>query len=85
MRQATLEATRHDLKLQQKSCTESTEKMRASLQQYKKQKTDEILSLNNTISQLKKRLEEMEAEVFVLESKKDYTLQDASRRTLEFG
>ena len=58
---------------------------RAELQAYTKTKTDEIVNLNNTISRLKKQLETYEAESYAQETKKDYSLQVASQKTLEYG
>ncbi len=58
---------------------------RAELQAYTKAKTDEILNLNNSISRLKTELEDCEAESYAQESKKDYSLQVASQKTLEYG
>ncbi len=57
----------------------------AELQSYRKQKTNEILNLNNRIARLKKELEQLEAECFMQEAKKDYSLQVASQKTLEYG
>ncbi len=58
---------------------------RAELQAYVKSNTDENLNLNNTISGKKKQLEELEQETYTLEAKKNYALQVASQRTLEYG
>ena len=58
---------------------------RSELQGYTKTKTDEIVNLNNTISRLKKQLETYEAESYAQETKKDYSLQVASQKTLEYG
>lgn len=58
---------------------------RSDLQAYTKTKTDEIVNLNNTISRLKKQLETYEAESYAQETKKDYSLQVASQKTLEYG
>ena len=58
---------------------------RSELQVYTKMKTDEIVNLNNTISRLKKQLETYEAESYAQETKKDYSLQVASQKTLEYG
>lgn len=52
---------------------------------YTKMKTDEIVNRNNTISRLKKQLENCEAESYAQETKKDYSLQVASQKTLEYG
>ena len=60
-------------------------KSRSELQAYTKTKTDEIVNLNNTISRLKKQLETYEAESYAQETKKDYSLQVASQKTLEYG
>ena len=64
---------------------DSTIICRAELQAYTKAKTDEILNLNNSISRLKTELEDCEAESYAQESKKDYSLQVASQKTLEYG
>lgn len=58
---------------------------RSELQVYTKMKSDEIVNLNNTISRLKKQLENYEAESYAQETKKDYSLQVASQKTLEYG
>lgn len=48
-------------------------------------KTDEILNLNNCVSNLKKELESYEGEALAHETRKDYSLQVASQKTLEYG
>jgi predicted nuclease with TOPRIM domain len=75
MRHATLQATNQDLKEHQHKCAELAEKTRAELNLYVKQKTDEILNLNNHLARLKKELESFEALAIAQESKKDYSLQ----------
>lgn len=49
LRHATLSATNADLKDHQRRCSELAEKVRTELQIYVKQKTDEILNLNNQV------------------------------------
>ena len=56
---ATLVATNGDLQTHARECTCTNEKTRMELQIYAKGKTDEILNLNNEISQLKKLLESL--------------------------
>jgi predicted nuclease with TOPRIM domain len=85
MRHATLQATNQDLKEHQHRCAELAEKTRAELNVYIKQKTDEILNLNNHLARLKKELESFEQQAMAQESKKDYSLQVASQKTLEYG
>lgn len=85
MRHATLLATNNDLKEHQRRCAELAEKVRAELTLYVKQKTDEILNLNNSVARLKKELEGYEGEALVQEAKKDSSLQVASQKTLEYG
>ncbi|GLI67448.1 hypothetical protein VaNZ11_011641 [Volvox africanus] len=85
LRHATLSATNADLKDHQRRCSELAEKVRTELQIYVKQKTDEILNLNNQVAKLKTELEGYEAEAMVQEAKKDSSLQIASQRTLEYG
>ena len=51
LRHATLSATNADLKDHQRRCSELAEKVRTELQIYVKQKTDEILNLNNQVGQ----------------------------------
>mmetsp|Transcript_14208 Transcript_14208/g.36465 ORF Transcript_14208/g.36465 Transcript_14208/m.36465 type:complete len:311 (+) Transcript_14208:219-1151(+) len=85
MRYATLNATNEDVRKQQFDTEEASERLRAELLQYSKMKTDEILNLNNQISQLKKQLEAHQLENLDYESKKDHSLQVASTRTLEYG
>ncbi|KAK9823584.1 hypothetical protein WJX72_003990 [[Myrmecia] bisecta] len=84
-RHATLEATNDDLKEQQNQAAELAEQTRSDLVAYTKAKTDEILNLNNMISRLKKELESYEQESYAQEAKKDYSLQVASQKTLEYG
>mmetsp|Transcript_20045 Transcript_20045/g.36043 ORF Transcript_20045/g.36043 Transcript_20045/m.36043 type:complete len:298 (-) Transcript_20045:332-1225(-) len=85
MRYATLSATNADLKEHQRKCGELAEKVRSELQVFVKQKTDEILNLNNQLSRLKKELEQYEGDALVQEAKKDSSLQVASQKTLEYG
>ncbi|DBB07814.1 TPA: hypothetical protein ACH3X3_009224 [Trebouxia sp. C0006] len=85
LRHATLAATNQDLKEQRNHFGEAAEQTRSELQAYTKTKTDEIVNLNNTISRLKKQLETYEAESYAQETKKDYSLQVASQKTLEYG
>ena len=59
MRHATLVATNGDLQTHARECTCTNEKTRMELQIYTKGRTDEILNLNNKISQLKKLLESL--------------------------
>lgn len=54
-------------------------------QLFVKTKTDEILHHNNTISRLKKELEDNQREVYGLEAKKDKVVQAAAERTREIG
>lgn len=75
MRYATLNATNEDVRKQQFDTEEASERLRAELLQYSKMKTDEILNLNNQISQLKKQLEAHQLENLDYESKKDHSLQ----------
>ncbi|GAX82119.1 hypothetical protein CEUSTIGMA_g9547.t1 [Chlamydomonas eustigma] len=85
MRHATLLATNQDLKEHQRKCAELAEKIRTELQVYMKQKTDEILNLNNELARLKKELETYEGDALVQQAKKDHSLQVASQKTLEYG
>ena len=50
-----------------------------------KSKSDEILHHNNTISRLKKELEDNQLETYGLEAKKDKVVQAAAERTREIG
>ncbi len=74
-RYATLNATNEDVRQQQDETDEASEKLRGELVLYTKQKTDEILNLNNQISQLKKQMEAYHLESLDQESKKDNSLQ----------
>ena len=56
-----------------------------NIQVYVKQKTDEILSLNNELARLKKEVESYEGDALVQQAKKDHSLQVASQKTLEYG
>ena len=85
MRHETLQATNKDLRDHLNNCEEENENTRSELQTYTKEATDRILSLNNTISKLKKELEERERVSQKIESHKDYVLQDASRKIEELG
>eukprot|EP00879_Flechtneria_rotunda_P023786 GHRR01025185.1.p1 GENE.GHRR01025185.1~~GHRR01025185.1.p1 ORF type:complete len:250 (+),score=78.43 GHRR01025185.1:128-877(+) len=62
MRHATLQATNDDLRSHQQRCACEAEAIRAALQAFNKQKTDEILNLNNRLAQSKKQLEDYEQE-----------------------
>eukprot|EP01025_Chloroclados_australasicus_P060720 TRINITY_DN7828_c0_g1_i1.p1 TRINITY_DN7828_c0_g1~~TRINITY_DN7828_c0_g1_i1.p1 ORF type:complete len:313 (-),score=45.32 TRINITY_DN7828_c0_g1_i1:322-1260(-) len=84
-RHATMKATNQDLKEQQVSCEQETEQVRTDYIQYRKNKMDEILNLNNEIARLKKEVEQYEGAAMSQESKKDYSLQIASQKTLEYG
>ena len=85
MRHETLLATNKDLRQHATTCEDDNEGTRAELQSYTKEATDKILSLNNTISKLKKELEERERVSQKIESTKDYLLQDASRKIDQLG
>lgn len=85
MRHATLQATNNDLKEHQNRCADLAERTRVELQIYTKQKTDEILNLDNRLAQLKKELEAYEQDISLQEAHKDHSLQVASQRTLEYG
>ncbi|GBG70267.1 hypothetical protein CBR_g6396 [Chara braunii] len=85
MRYATLEATNGDLKQHAQLCAEKNEVTRADLQTYSKMKTNEILNLNNEVSQLKKDFEQYERDALALQTKLDYTLQNAGYKTLQHG
>ena len=74
-RYATLKANNAENREKQEMTDEASEKQRAELLQYSKQKTDEILNLNNQISQLKKHMEALHLESLDYESKKDNSLQ----------
>lgn len=50
-----------------------------------KSKSDEILHHNNTISRLKKELEDHQREAYGLEAKKDSVAQAAAERLREIG
>jgi len=52
-----MQATHTDLCSHQQQCASETEEVRAALQALTKQKSDEILNLNNHLAQLKKQLE----------------------------
>lgn len=82
---ATLQATNADLKVHQEKCATLADSTRSELQTYLKQATDEILNKNNQIAIMKKELEGHGQEAAVLEMKKDYTLQHACQKTLEYG
>lgn len=60
MRHATLQATNDDLRHHQRQSAAEAEEVRVALQTCTKQKTDEILNLNNRLAQLKKQLESYE-------------------------
>lgn len=64
---------------------EESDSMRAELQSYEKMKTDEILSLNNKISKLKKTLEELENENLTLQAGLENNSQNLSQKALEHG
>ncbi|KAF6257143.1 flagellar associated protein [Scenedesmus sp. NREL 46B-D3] len=85
LRHATLQATNDDLRAHQLHSAAEAEEIRVALQAFTKQKMDEILNLNNKLSQLKKQLESYEQQAAQQELKKDYSLRVASQRTLEYG
>eukprot|EP00959_Pyramimonas_sp_CCMP1952_P353324 7402434-Pyramimonas_sp.AAC.1 len=85
MRYATLEATNSDLRNNKKNSEIQQEQYRTDLQSYTKLKTDEILNLNNTISRLKKDLEQCERNAVIHQQEKDQALHYASQKTLEHG
>uniref|UniRef100_A0A383V3C6 DUF4200 domain-containing protein n=1 Tax=Tetradesmus obliquus TaxID=3088 RepID=A0A383V3C6_TETOB len=85
LRHATLQATNDDLRAHQQYSAAEAEEIRVALQAFTKQKMDEILNLNNKLSQLKKQLENYEQQAAQQELKKDYSLRVASQRTLEYG
>lgn len=62
-RYATLQATNDDLRTHQQACAAQAEEVRVALQQFKQAKSDEVLSLNNRLAQLKKTLEGYEQQV----------------------
>lgn len=85
MRHKTLEVTNADLGKSQRLGELNSERARQELQGTIKQKTDEILNLNNKISQLKKELESKERDVLALQSGMDYEMAMASQKTLDYG
>lgn len=85
MRHKTLEVTNADLGRSQRLGELNSERARQELQVTIKQKTDEILNLNNKISQLKKELESKERDVLALQSGMDYEMAMASQKTLDYG
>jgi predicted RNase H-like nuclease (RuvC/YqgF family) len=68
MRHATLQATNDDLRAHQQRCSKEAEDIRQALQVFVKQKSDEILNLNNTLAKLKKQLEQQEEQAGLLVS-----------------
>lgn len=68
LRHATLQATNDDLRAHQQRCSKDAEDIRQALQAFVKQKTDEILDLNNTLAKLKKQLEQQEEQAGFLVS-----------------
>jgi len=85
MRHSTLQATNRDLRKHMAWCDESADAARSQLAAFVKQRTDELLLLNNQLSQLKQQLEAYEQEAGVQEAAKDSTLKVASQRTLVYG
>lgn len=55
------------------------------MESYAKKATDENLNLYNRISELEKEVEDLQQQTYMLESKKEYALQAASQKTLEYG
>jgi hypothetical protein len=68
MRHANLQATNDDLRAHQQRCSKEAEDIRQALQAFVKQKSDEILNLNNTLAKLKKQLEQQEEQAGLLVS-----------------
>eukprot|EP00775_Hariotina_reticulata_P008951 gene8951-9127_t len=85
MRFATLQAAHADLCSHQQKCASEAEEVRAALQALTKQKSDEILNLNNHLAELKKQLELYQQQASLQEFHKDCSLQVAAQRTLEYG
>lgn len=69
LRHATLQATNDDLRAHQQRCSQEAEDIRTALQAFIKQKSDEILDLNNTLAKLKKQLEQQEEQAGLLVSR----------------
>lgn len=68
LRHATLQATNDDLRSHQQQCSQDAEEIRQNMQTFVKQKTDEILDLNNQVASLKKQLEQQEEQAGLLVS-----------------
>eukprot|EP00898_Chlorokybus_atmophyticus_P005897 jgi/Chlat1/6308/Chrsp44S00455 len=88
LRHATLEAANGDLTARAAECSAMCEELRAEMQAYSKVKMDEILSLNNTVSRLKKELEHREREAAgaqARQARRDAALGAASSKTRELG
>jgi hypothetical protein len=84
-RYTTLITTNSDLKRQQNEHADAMERVRNDTQLFQKQKTDDILNMNNRIARLKKHLESIRLASADEEAVKDSALQVTSQNTLEYG
>lgn len=84
-RYTTLITTNSDLKRQQNEHADAMERVRNETQLFQKQKTDDILNMNNRIARLKKHLESIRLASADEEAVKDSSLQVTSQNTLEYG
>lgn len=85
IRYTTLLTTNSDLKRQQNEHADAMERVRTETQLFLKQKTDDILNMNNHIARLKKHLESLRLAAADEEAVKDSALQVTSQNTLEQG
>ena len=84
-RHETLQSTHLDLLNQEKEIEKELHAVKDELHFYTHDKADEIVVLNNRLSQLKRQLDIYDAEAAQDQSKRDGTMAATSQKTLEYG
>lgn len=81
----TLKATNTQLRNHAQRCEQEYERKRSELNEYVKQKTNQILSLTNEVNRLKKQLEACKSNAQDLAEKRDNDLRLSSEKTKDHG
>lgn len=84
-RYRTLRGARDDLKRRQETAKSSAESVGASLNAYTKERTNEILGLNNRLSQLRKNIESYETSRIGVQNEVNANVRSACAKTVELG
>lgn len=84
-RHETLQSTNQDLMHQQAQIEQELRSVKEELHIYTHDKADEIVVLNNRLSQLKRELEKYDMEAMMHQSKKDVMMTSTAQKTLEYG